>query len=123
MPYSAYVLAALALLLIALSLNISRLRLAHKISFGDGGIKELTVAVRAHGNSLEQSVFFALLLYVAETSTHLDGRFVIALGGAFVLLRLVYCAALFKRRLPIRQAAHVLTLLLQIVTAGLILAA
>ncbi len=49
MLYSAYFAAALALLLVALSINISRLRIAHKISFGDGGIKELTAAVRAHG--------------------------------------------------------------------------
>lgn len=116
MPYSVYTMAALALLLIALSLNISRLRMAHRISFGDGGIKELTVAVRAHGNSLEQSLFFALLLYVAETSAHLDSRLVLALGCAFVALRIVYCAAMFARRLRVRQVAHALTMLLQLAT-------
>lgn len=120
MPYSVYTMAALALLLIALSLNISRLRLAHKVSFGDGGIKELTVAVRAHGNSLEQSLFFALLLYIAETSAHLDGVLVLLLGCAFIALRIVYCGAMFTRRLLVRQVAHALTMLLQLATTVLL---
>jgi len=119
--YSAYVAAALSLLLVTLSLNISRLRLAHKISFGDGGIKELMLAVRAHGNSLEQSVIFILLFYFSETNAHVDPRIALALGSAFVLTRIIYCAALFKRMLPIRQIAHAMTLLLQIATAVIIL--
>ncbi len=116
MPYSIYTAAALSLLLLTLSLNISRLRLAHKISFGDGGVKELTMAVRAHGNSLEQSVVFIPLLYLLEAHANPDPRFLFALGGGFVLLRIVYCAALFKRALPIRQMAHALTVLVQLVT-------
>jgi uncharacterized membrane protein YecN with MAPEG domain len=121
LPYSIYTAAALSLLLLTLSLNISRLRLAHKISFGDGGVKELAVAVRAHGNSLEQSVLFIPLLYLMETHTNPDPRLVFVLGGAFVLLRVVYCVALFRRALPIRQMAHVLTLLVQLVATVAIL--
>lgn len=121
MPYSSYTTAALTLLLIALSVNISRLRLAHKVSFGDGGIKELALAVRAHGNTLEQSLIFVLLLYFIETNARLDGRAVLALGSAFVFVRMLYCAALFKRALPVRQAAHGLTVLLQIIAVVLIL--
>jgi uncharacterized protein len=119
--YSVHFAAALSLLLVALSMNISRLRLRHKISFGDGGIRDLTVATRAHGNSLEQSVIFILLLYFLEVNGYADDRLVLALGIAFILARLVYCAALFKRFLPIRQGAHVLTVLLQIAAAVIIL--
>lgn len=121
MPYSAYTAALLMLLLIALSVNISRLRLAHKISFGDGGVKELTLAVRAHGNSFEQSLLFVLLLYFVETRAQVDTRTVLALGSAFVLIRVIYCASLFLHALPIRQVAHGLTVLLQIIAAALIL--
>ncbi len=121
MPYSIYTAAALSLLLLALSLNVSRLRLAHKISFGDGGVKELAMAVRAHGNSLEQSVLFIPLLYLMETHTHPDARTVLALGGAFILLRVVYCAALFWRALPMRQMAHGLTIVVQLVATAAIL--
>lgn len=121
MYYSAYVAAALSLLLITLSLNISRLRLAHKVSFGDGGIRELTVAVRAHGNSLEQSVIFIPLLYFMETNGSADARMALAIGSAFVLTRILYCAALFKRTLLIRQMAHVVTVLLQTASALILL--
>lgn len=122
MLYSVYVAAALSLLLIGLSLNISRLRLTHRISFGDGGIRELALAIRAHGNSIEQSVIFILLLYFIEANGYADARIVLALGIAFVLARLVYCAALFKRFLPVRQGAHALTMLLQTAAAAIILA-
>lgn len=121
MLYSAYVAAALSLLLVTLSLNISRLRLAHKVSFGDGGIRELTLAVRAHGNSLEQSVIFIPLLYFMEASGSADARMALAIGSAFVLTRILYCAALFKRTLLIRQMAHVLTVLLQTAAALMLL--
>jgi hypothetical protein len=121
LPTSIYTAAALSLLLLTLSLNISRLRLAHKISFGDGGAKELAMAVRAHGNSLEQSVLFIPLLYLMETHTHPDPRLVLAVGGTFILLRVVYCAALFRRALPIRQIAHGLTVLVQLVATTAIL--
>lgn len=121
MPYSIYTAATLSLLLLTLSINISRLRLAHKISFGDGGVKELAMAVRAHGNSLEQSVVFIPLLYLMEAHTNPDPRIVLALGGTFILLRVVYCAALFKRALPIRQMAHALTVLVQLVATVTIL--
>jgi uncharacterized protein len=112
-PISAYTAAALTLLLLTLSANVSRLRLTHKVSFGDADIKELTMAVRAHGNTLEQSVLFVLLLYFVETHAQHDLRLVLALGAAFVFARILYCAALFKRILPVRQISHVLTLLLQ----------
>ena len=73
------------------------------------------MAVPAHGNSLKQSVLFIPLLYLMEAHANPDPRLVIALGGAFILLRAVYCAALFRRVLPIRQIAHALTVLVQLV--------
>lgn len=120
MPTSAYTAAALTLLLFTLSANVSRLRLAHKVSFGDANIKELTMAVRAHGNTLEQSVLFVVLLYFVEMYAQLGQGLVLALGSAFVFARVLYCAALFKRILPLRQVSHVLTLLLQAAAAALI---
>ena len=98
------------------------MRLTHKVSFGDGGIKELTWGIRAHGNSLEQAVVFILLIYFVETAAEVGATVVLALGGAFVLARILYCLALFTRRLLARQLAHVLTLLLQIAAALIILA-
>jgi len=120
--YSAYIAAVLSLLLIALSLNISRLRLAHKISFGDGGIKELTLATRAHGNSLEQSLVFIVLLYFMETAPAANAQIALMFGIAFIVTRIVHGMAMFTRRLLIRQIAHVATVGLQLATAIIILA-
>lgn len=122
MLYSAFIAAVLSLLLIALSLNISRLRLAHKISFGDGDIKELTLATRAHGNSIEQSLVFIVLLYFMETAPAANTQIALMLGIAFIVARIVYCMAMFTRHLLVRQIAHVATVGLQLATALIILA-
>ena len=119
---SAITLALLAVLLIALSLNVSRLRLRHRASYGEAGHKDLLVAVRAHGNTLEQTLLFFALLLCAELAT---GQSRAVLGGiatAFMAARLLYVAAVFGRRLPLRQAAHGLSVLLQLALVAIILA-
>lgn len=121
MPYSVYIAAILSLLLIVLSLNISRLRMRYQIAFGDGGIAELTKAVRAHGNSLEQSVLFIVLLYLGETTGQISQALTAALGFAFIMLRLLYCTGLFARILLLRQASHALSMLLQLIVSVLLL--
>ena len=104
---------ALALWLTALSLNVSRLRLRHKLSYGHGAHKDLEAAVRAHGNTLEQSLLFLLLLLLTEL--HWPGAGGLAwLGGAFVVSRVLYGMAVFSRRLPLRQLSHVVSLVLQL---------
>jgi uncharacterized protein len=112
---AAQILALLALLLIALSLNVSRLRLRHKVSYGDGGHKDLLMAVRAHGNALEQSLLFALLLLALETRHGAGVGIISILGLAFLLARVLHVLAIFQRWLLLRQAAHVATLAAQLV--------
>ncbi|MBD9417156.1 MAPEG family protein [Pseudomonas sp. PDM16] len=121
MLYSVYIAAILALLLIALSLNISRLRMRHQVAFGDGGKPDLTKAVRAHGNSLEQSVLFIVLLYLGEATGQVGGPLTAALGFAFIMLRLLYCTGLFARILLLRQASHALTMLVLLAVTLLLL--
>ncbi len=121
MLYSVYIAAILALLLIALSLNISRLRMRHQVAFGDGGKPDLTKAVRAHGNSLEQSVLFIVLLYLGEATGQIGGPLTAALGFAFIMLRLLYCTGLFARILLLRQASHALTMLVLLAVTLLLL--
>ncbi len=103
---------ALFVLLTALSLNVSRLRIRHRVSFGHGEHKNLEVAVRAHGNTLEQSTLFLLLLLLAELHWP-QATWLAGIGLAFVLTRLLHSAAIFGRRLRLRQWAHVSSLLLQ----------
>lgn len=121
MPYSVYVAAILSLLLIGLSLNISRLRMRHQIAFGEGGKTDLLKAVRAHGNSLEQSVLFIVLLYLGETSGQISPALTASLGFAFIMLRVLYCTGLFARLLLLRQASHGLTMLVLLAVSVLLL--
>jgi uncharacterized membrane protein YecN with MAPEG domain len=108
--------AVLALLLIGLSLHISRLRIRYKQSFGDGGHKDLLVAIRAHGNTLEQGLLFALLMLLMELTQPARG-ILGAVGALFLLARLLHALAMFQRLLLLRQIAHVLSVLCQLALA------
>ncbi|PYC24448.1 glutathione S-transferase [Aquipseudomonas alcaligenes] len=121
MLYSLYIAAILALLLIGLSLNVTRLRMRHQVAIGDGGKTDLLKAVRAHGNSLEQSLLFIVLLYLGESSGRIEGALVAALGFAFIMLRLLYCTGLFARLLLLRQVSHGLTMLVLLAVSLLLL--
>jgi uncharacterized protein len=114
-------LAALALLLTALSLNVSRLRMRYRATYGDAGHKDLMVAVRAHGNSLEQSLLFIALLGAVEWMAGLGANTLTATAALFVAARLLYAAAVFTRRLSLRQIAHSASVLLQVALALVIL--
>jgi uncharacterized membrane protein YecN with MAPEG domain len=120
---AAATLATLALLLTALSLQVSRLRMRHRQTWGDGGHKDLAVAVRTHGNTLEQSLLFGLLVLALAQSGGTAATALTAVCCTFVLARIVYCTAAFGRRLPWRQAAHVLTLLCQLAATLLLVRA
>ena len=56
----------LALLFVALSLNVSRLRLKLKVSYGDGGHDELRRAIRAHGNFAEFVPLLIMLGFLCD---------------------------------------------------------
>ena len=120
---AAATLATLALLLTALSLHVSRLRMRHRQTWGDGGHKDLAVAVRTHGNTLEQSLLFGLLVLALAQSGGTVATALAAVCCTFVLARIVYCTAAFGRRLPWRQTAHALTLLCQLAATLLLVRA
>ncbi len=110
MPVTVVTASVLVLLLSALSINVSRLRLRYRISFGTGVHKDLEAAVRAHGNTLEQVPVFVLLLLLTEWhSAPAPWLAVVAL--VFVAARLLYAVAVFSR-LPLRQLAHAVSVLL-----------
>lgn len=107
---SALTCAALALLITALSINISRLRIRYRVSFGDGGHKDLLTAMRAHGNTLEQSVLFALLLLVLELYQP-AAQALMGVAAVFVGARVLHAAAVLGRQLLLRQVAHAVSVL------------
>jgi uncharacterized membrane protein YecN with MAPEG domain len=108
--------AVLAILLTGLSLQVSRLRIRYRQSFGDGGHKDLMLAMRAHGNTLEQSLMFGLLMLLMELTQPAWGALA-AVGAVFVMARLMHAVAIFKRLLLLRQIAHVLSVLCQLALA------
>lgn len=118
-------LVSLLLLLTLLSLRVSQLRLRYRISHGDGGHKDLLLATRAHGNALEQSLIYVVLILAYDLLlSRLQGPlpaapdvWVAASNIAYVSARVVQPVALFTRRLRLRQCAHIASLLLQWVVA------
>ena len=108
--------AVLAILLTGLSLQVSRLRIRYRQSFGDGGHKDLMLAMRAHGNTLEQSLMFGLLMLLMELTQPAWGALA-AVAALFVMARLMHAVGIFKRLLLLRQIAHVLSMLCQLALA------
>ena len=51
-----------ALLIVRLSLGVIKLRRAHKVRLGDGGVPELEAAIRAQGNAVEYLPISLILL-------------------------------------------------------------
>lgn len=109
--------AILALLLTGLSVHVSRLRLRHRVSFGDGGHKDLLVAVRAHGNALEHTTLFAVLALATAALPSVSTALLATCCVAMVVARSVHVGAIFARWLPLRQLAHAASTLVHVVLA------
>jgi len=94
-PVTALYGAVSALFILALGLNVSRLRGKYNVFRGDGGHAELASAIRAHGNSVEHVPLIVTLLLAAElcggSSTVLH-----IFGGALVVSRILHAVGLFK---------------------------
>jgi hypothetical protein len=54
----------LGLLALVLTINVGRMRSGKKIFLGDGGDRDLTVAIRAQGNLLELTPLILILLWM-----------------------------------------------------------
>jgi uncharacterized protein len=112
--------AALALLITGLSIQVSRLRLRHRVSFGDGGHKDLLVAMRAHGNALEQTALFAALVLAAAAlplSQPVPPALLAGCALLFTVARFLHAGAVFGRRLALRQLAHAASTLVHVALA------
>lgn len=110
---SGFTLCFLTILLTGLSLNISRLRISHRVSYGHADHRDLEVAIRTHGNCLEQTLLFVLLLVIAELLQS-PGQVLTVLAVVFAAARSFHVLAIFTRQLLARQIAHVVSLLVQL---------
>lgn len=89
-------LAVLALIYVALGLQVVRLRRRAKVSFGDGGNDELKCAIRAHGHFAEYVPLIVLMVAMLEVSG-LPAANIHALMGALVLARLLHPLGMYAK--------------------------
>lgn len=66
LPITAFYAGILALWLLYLAFAVIQLRLAHKVSLGDGGVDDLECRIRGHGNAVEQVPIALILLGLSE---------------------------------------------------------
>ena len=66
LPITSLFAALLALVFVALSIRVIKLRRRHGAAVGDAGANPLQMAIRAHGNFAEYTPMFLLLLALAE---------------------------------------------------------
>jgi len=94
-------LAVLALLYVALSMQVVRLRQRHQAAFSDGDSAELRSAVRAHGHFAEYVPITALMVAMLEMSGIAASR-VHLLMGALLVSRLAYPAGMYARPMSLQ---------------------
>lgn len=89
--------AILALMLIALSVRVILLRYKHRVALGDGGEKNLQSSIRAHGNFVEYTPIFLILMALVEAQGNdAPEWFLITVGSLFVLARLSHAHSLIN---------------------------
>lgn len=89
LPISLTIAAAAALLHVWLSLRVSRLRRAHRISIGDEGNKAVATRMRAHGNFAENVPVFLILLALIEHGIGSE-LWLWIVAALFILARLLH---------------------------------
>jgi len=112
--------AATALLLLVLSYLVVRQRLKYKVSLEDGGLKSISVAMRAQANTLENALPVLLLLMVAEA----NGAWALLLhicGAGFVAARLLHAWGFTRSQGGLHFGRFYGTLLTWIVMLALII--
>lgn len=87
--------ALLAFMFIALSINVIRGRRQFRVLLGDNAEYEMQRRIRAQGNFMEYTLFFLLMLGMAE-SNGLPGYVIHVLGLGFIMGRISHAYGLLK---------------------------
>lgn len=99
-----------AIFIIKFSLDVVRLRRQYRVSIGDGGVSDLQLAIRVHGNAVE-NIPIAVMLLVMMEMNGADMVLLHLLGVLFFLGRLMHFHGLRSRTLLWRRNGMILTLL------------
>ena len=103
--------AVLALLFVALTIRVVRMRGTARVALGDGGNQRLQRCQRAHGNFAEYVPLALVLMTLAELQG--TGTWLLHLIGAMLTAgRLIHAANISRagETIPLRVAGMVLTL-------------
>ena len=98
--------AALALLLVFLSITTIRMRMKHSAAYGDAGQHELISAIRAHGNLTEYAPIGIILIALLE-SGGANSTILAIVAAIFVGARLLNAVGLFNPPGPPRPARSI----------------
>ncbi|KGJ87431.1 MAPEG family protein [Colwellia psychrerythraea] len=105
-----------SLLLLALAMNVSRLRVRYKVSLGDGGNKILMAAIRAHANAVEQLPTYAIVV-LALTLLETSAITLAILVVGFTFSRFIHAYGMLYRTFLARRIGAGFTYIFQIVAA------
>ncbi len=108
------------LFLLLLAFNVSRIRLRHRISYGDGDNKQLKRAIRVHCNGTEQVPIFALLT-LALTLTGATQLVLSAVVIAFTVARVAHAYGMLFSQHIFRRIGAGVTYITQFLAAGILL--
>jgi uncharacterized membrane protein YecN with MAPEG domain len=100
-PITAVFAGILAVMLVGISIRVTRLRAAKKISLADGGDKQLQAAIRVQGNFTEY-VPMALILMGLLESAGAKHWIVYLFGSLLVVARIAHAYALYAGFFPLR---------------------
>ena len=116
LPITLTIAGAAALLNIWLGGRIGRLRVAHKISIGDGGNEALTARMRAQANFIENAPLFLILLGLIEAAVG-SPLWLWVVAGVFILGRICHGLGMSRPSpdpLRLRMIGTILTMLILI---------
>ncbi|PKI17987.1 MAPEG family protein [Colwellia sp. 12G3] len=105
-----------SLLILVLAMNVSRLRIKHKISLGDGGNKCLMAAIRTHCNGVEQLPVFAIVI-LALTFLNVSVNILSILVIGFTLARLCHAYGMLYQLFLARRLGAGFTYIFQVAAA------
>ncbi|MFL6859091.1 MAG: MAPEG family protein [Allosphingosinicella sp.] len=94
-----------------LGTRIARLRRAHRVSIGDGGIEPLTARMRAQANYIEHTPFFLILVGLIELATG-PQLWLWIVGMAFILARIAHGLGMDGGRMKRLRAIGMITTVL-----------
>jgi uncharacterized membrane protein YecN with MAPEG domain len=107
-------------LLLALAMNVSRLRIRYKQPYGDGGVRELNQAIRAHANGIEYVPLFALNV-LALSMLNFTGGWLLAIVLGFTAGRVLHAYGMLWRVFPARRGGALASYLFMVIAIVILL--